>query len=62
MEQAECTYRSGYLYPTDTRRRIFPSFLISHLAKAALVLSGLRARASVPTLLVWRETRLRYLD
>ncbi|EGB01868.1 hypothetical protein AURANDRAFT_69417, partial [Aureococcus anophagefferens] len=36
MEQAECTYRSGYLYPTDTRRRTFPSFLISHLAKAAL--------------------------
>jgi hypothetical protein len=41
---------SLYLYPTDTRRRIFSPFLISHLAKAALVLSRLRVRASVPRL------------
>ena len=33
MEQAECTYRSGYLYPTDTRRRILSLFLISYLAR-----------------------------
>ena len=35
---------------TDTRRRIFSLFLISHLAKAALVSSRLRARASAPSL------------
>ena len=44
-------FRSLYLYLIDTCRRIFPFFLISHLAKAALVLSRLGARASVPRLL-----------
>ena len=34
-------FGSLYLYPTDTRRRIFSPILISHLAEAALVLSRL---------------------